>query len=205
MIAKDKKTAMYVGGTALILGVGYYLYNKNQNNQEPQEQTPTTPVAPVLPAQLNRDKVLRKGQTNAEIKELQRLLNVKPMSGFFGNLTEAALLKAKGLREVSLNQFAATPNMPTVSTNTANVVTANGLKIGDAVEVKVLSATGYKNIYRNNINISTGVVDQLFLAFQNLGKIKIFSSDYKAVLVDVENFMQPNTLMWFNTNEIGKY
>lgn len=176
------------------------MYTKNQAEQRPQEELPTVPILNVLPAQLNRDKVLKKGQTNPEIKELQRVLKVTPMSGFFGNITEAELLKTKGLRETSLNQFSNTPNVFVYN----NQATANGLKIGDSVEVKSISAKGYKNIYRNGINISTGELDQFFLAFQNLGKIKTFSGDKKAALVDVENFMQANTLMWFNINEIGK-
>ena len=174
MDPKEKKTILIIGAVILAAGVVYYFYDKNKNEiQEPLEEIPINPVLPS--SQLNRDKVLKKGQTSPEVKELQRLLNVKPMSGFFGDITLNSLIKTKGLNEISLNQFSQTSNV--------TVMTSNGLKIGDFVEVKSLYAKGYKNIVRNNVNISTGEVEDTYLPFEDLGKIITFSSDKNAVLI----------------------
>jgi hypothetical protein len=73
-----------------------------------------TPPAPAnnntpAPTQLNYDKLLRKGSTGPEVKQLQYLLAI-PTDGIFGDETEGALQYRKGVTEVTLNQFSDLPD-----------------------------------------------------------------------------------------------
>jgi hypothetical protein len=67
---------------------------------------------------LNTDLVLSKGSTGDEVAELQRILinqysadlgftgaDKDGVDGEFGSMTENALLKAKGVKEISLKQL----------------------------------------------------------------------------------------------------
>lgn len=201
MTAKDKKTVKIVGAAVVGAGLLYLLLNGSEPAQEPQEETPKEPVINLPPAQLNRDKVLRKGQTNAEIKELQRMLNVNPKSGFFGNLTEAALLKTKGLREVSLNQFSNTPNVISV---TPIALINPILKIGDVVEANSLKVAVYKNILDGSTNKMLNTVTDYYFFGQNIGKIVGFNAAKTRLLVQANYIVFSDQLVWVNASDVKR-
>jgi len=59
------------------------------------------PAAPVV---LDYDKLLKRGTTGPEVKQLQAWLGVSS-DGIFGPITESALQQKKGVVEITLNQY----------------------------------------------------------------------------------------------------
>lgn len=75
-------------------------------NQKPPSQTAqNTP-----PAGLDMHKVLKKGVTGEEVKQLQQWLGVTT-DGIFGPITEGALLQKKGVAEITLSAYGQLPDM----------------------------------------------------------------------------------------------
>lgn len=66
--------------------------------------TITPPPTTQLPASLDRDKVLKKGVTGAEVKMLQYMLAINA-DGIFGPVTEGALQDRKCVIETTLNTY----------------------------------------------------------------------------------------------------
>lgn len=125
---KSNKTLNTVLGVLAGAAVGTLFYQKvikkNPQTDFVPEPTPTpsTPTpSPSTSPLLNRTKLLKKGVNGAETKELQRLLGVS-QDGIFGNLTETALVKLKGVVQTTLIQFSSAPN-----------VNQNALKVGDRI------------------------------------------------------------------------
>ena len=78
------------------------------------QTTPALPAAPAQPgtgasAQLDYNKILRKGINGPETRQLQAWLGVAT-DGIFGPVTESALIDRKGVDSISLNGFQATPD-----------------------------------------------------------------------------------------------
>jgi hypothetical protein len=150
-VSNEDKVLIGVGSVAVI-GLGYLYWKKKQNEKQVEEipdyipdETPTgTPKS--ISTGLDRNKLLSKGSKGAEVRELQRLLNVK-VDGDFGKNTLTALQKAKGVLQISLNQFQAvkTTATPVIKTVAKAVVKPTALpKAGVKLMVKVSNATLYK-------------------------------------------------------------
>lgn len=146
-VSNEDKVLIGVGSVALI-GIGYLYWKKKQDEKQVEEipnyipeETPST-TAKAINTGLDRNKLLSKGSKGAEVRELQRLLNVK-VDGDFGNITLTALQKAKGISQISLNQFQAAK---TVATPVAKAVAAPVTlpKVGAKLMVTVPNATLYK-------------------------------------------------------------
>ena len=130
MAKTQDKTPLVVGGIALA-AVAAVLLLKKKGSQAPafnyQEPTPS-PVTPTQPAPtkpvitLNKNLVLKNGSKGNEVKELQKLLGGIKIDGDFGQETEAALVAKKGVKQITLAQFATTAT-----------VNQSALKIGDTV------------------------------------------------------------------------
>jgi hypothetical protein len=109
-------------GVVCALGLAYLYWKKKKNEQ--QEETPadyipeatatekTTASTPAKATGLDRNKLLKKGSKGQEVRELQRLLNIK-VDGDFGNKTLTALQAQKGITQTSLNQFDSKPQVAT--------------------------------------------------------------------------------------------
>lgn len=113
----DQNKKIYIGiGAAALFGLGIYFYTKSKKNQSapttdqpvtvPTSPTPTTPT----PTVLDRNKVLKKGISGAEVKELQKLLGGLTVDGSFGTNTENRLKTVKGVIQITLNQYSAAPS-----------------------------------------------------------------------------------------------
>lgn len=121
MKKQKNDTLMWVAGGAIGIGAILALTSGSGNKKIGDdtfsglpEPTPTTPPKPSTSTTLNRDKVLKKGVTGEEVKELQRLLGFveeREVDGIFGNDTHNALVKRKGVTEVTLRQFATLPDI----------------------------------------------------------------------------------------------
>jgi hypothetical protein len=150
-VSNEDKVLIGVGSVAVI-GLGYLYWKKKQNEKQVEEipdyipdETPTgTPKS--ISTGLDRNKLLSKGSKGAEVRELQRLLNVK-VDGDFGKNTLTALQKAKGVSQISLNQFQAAKTIatPVIKTVAKAVVKPAALpKAGVKLMVIVSNAKLYK-------------------------------------------------------------
>lgn len=105
----DAKTKKYliVGGAILLVAYGYRTLMRKLNKPTEEEM-----------AMLDKDMVLEKGSKGSEVAELQRRLkedfgkylgetgiDKDGIDGDFGTLTETALLEAKGVKKITLNQL----------------------------------------------------------------------------------------------------
>lgn len=122
-------------------------------NDTPSGADQTTPPAPVI----NVNKVLAKGSTGIEVKELQKLLGFKgvDIDGIFGNQTEGQLLKLKGVKSTSLSKFKSLPNLnqniyPIGTKLMANVSFVSPTNLYDAIK----KADG---TYESNYEVGTTV------------------------------------------------
>lgn len=106
MNAKTKKY-LIVGGAILLVAYGYRTLMRKLNKPTEEEM-----------AMLDKDMVLEKGSKGSEVAELQRRLkedfgkylgetgiDKNGIDGDFGTLTETALLEAKGVKKITLNQL----------------------------------------------------------------------------------------------------
>lgn len=64
------------------------------------------PVNPDLPAEANNDLKLSKGMRGLEVGLLQKKLGGLVVDGIFGQKTEDKLFQVKGVKEITLNDFA---------------------------------------------------------------------------------------------------
>ena len=64
------------------------------------------PVNPDLPAEANNDLKLSKGMRGLEVGLLQKKLGGLVVDGIFGQKTEDKLMQVKGVKEITLNNFA---------------------------------------------------------------------------------------------------
>ena len=105
----DAKTKKYlIVGGAIVLGLYGYRMLMRKLNKPSEEQL----------AMLDKNMVLEKGSQGSEVAELQRILkedfnkylgetgvDMDGIDGDFGTLTENALVEAKGVKSITLNQL----------------------------------------------------------------------------------------------------
>lgn len=128
------KTTNYIKPVAIGIGIGGLILLLTSSKKEAQQfnepaPTPTpgsnqtTPPPKPLPT-MDPNKVVAKGSTGLEVKELQKLLGFKgtDIDGIFGNDTETRLFTLKGVKKVSVNQY---NKLPLINRN----VLAIGTKI----------------------------------------------------------------------------
>ncbi|WP_281238159.1 peptidoglycan-binding domain-containing protein [Flavobacterium praedii] len=108
-VSNENKVLIGVGVFA-VAGLGFLYWKKKQNEKQVEEIPSYLPEVAQSATNkststgLDRNKLLSKGTKGAEVMELQNLLNIK-VDGDFGNITLTALQKAKGVSQISLNQF----------------------------------------------------------------------------------------------------
>jgi LPXTG-motif cell wall-anchored protein len=122
----DNEDKLLIGAGLVSLGIlGFMYYRKKKAEKEvsqlPIEEPAEVPSIPKVatppitqPKQqttLNRSLTLRNGSRGNEVKELQRKLGADA-DGIFGSKTEDALIKTKGVRSISLNQFDGKTKLP---------------------------------------------------------------------------------------------
>lgn len=114
-------------------GLGYLYWRKKQAEKEsptdysPEPMEPKANPKPTQGATLDKNKLLKKGSKGLEVRELQRLLGVG-VDGDFGNLTETALLNAKGVTSISINAFSSK-----VKAQSANPTALTTPKVGQKI------------------------------------------------------------------------
>lgn len=139
-VSNENKVLIGVGVFA-VAGLGFLYWKKKQNEKQVEEMPSYLPeeTTKAISAGLDRNKLLGKGTKGGEVVELQNLLHVKA-DGDFGNITLKALQKAKGVSQISLNQFQAVKAVATpVATKIAIPVALP--KVGTKLMITVPSAT----------------------------------------------------------------
>jgi hypothetical protein len=142
MKVNDEDKVLIGVGVVGLAGLAYLFWKKKQDEKQveeipnyvPEEIPNLTPIG----AGLDRNKLLSKGTKGAEVRELQSLLNVKA-DGDFGSITLAALQKAKGVSQISLNQFQAAKPIPVPV-----VITIPMPRVGAKLMVTVAKTSLYK-------------------------------------------------------------
>jgi LPXTG-motif cell wall-anchored protein len=139
-VSNENKVLIGVGVVA-VAGLGFLYWKKKQNEKQVEEIPSFLPeeTTKAISVGLDRNKLLGKGTKGGEVVELQNLLHVKA-DGDFGNITLTALQKAKGVSQISLNQFQAVKAVATpVATKIAKPVALP--KVGTKLMITVPSAT----------------------------------------------------------------
>jgi hypothetical protein len=104
------------------------------------QTTPTTTI--------NLNKILAKGSTGLEVKELQRLMSITA-DGIFGSQTESRLYQLKGVLKASINQYKSLPTINTTSLPIGTRVMANsGINTETKLYTALQKADG--SFYTNN-------------------------------------------------------
>ena len=98
MINLDSTSKKLMVAGALVV-IGYLMVSKYLHNLP-------KPVNPDLPAEANKDLKLSKGMRGLEVGLLQKKLGGLLVDGIFGQKTEDKLMQVKGVKEISLNNFA---------------------------------------------------------------------------------------------------
>lgn len=158
----NKNTAAYIG-VALLLGGGF-LYIKSKNKSDSSDSNSNSnstngndslsdingsvTVSP-KPIAVYVTKILKIGSKGLEVTRLQALMKISA-DGFFGAQTEAMLFRLKGVKEISLDQYA---KLPTINRN----VLPNGTKV-------MVSNKNGANIY--------GAIKKADLTYYSSGKIE---------------------------------
>ena len=143
-VSNEDKVLIGVGAVGVI-GLAYLYWKKKQS--ENQEEIPNSLPEATPKAELDRNKLLGKGSKGDEVKELQSLLNVK-IDGDFGKITLTALQKAKGVSQISLNQFQMINTIATpIAKPTAKPITKPVAlpKVGAKLMVSVPTTTLYNS------------------------------------------------------------
>jgi hypothetical protein len=123
----DSEDKMLIGAGIVSLGVVGWFWYKKKKDSEPitpvmdtttvntaVNNIPTLATPPLSPVSLplNKSLVLKMGSRGAEVKSLQHKLGVGA-DGIFGAITQNALFRIKGVKQISLNAFDGKISHPT--------------------------------------------------------------------------------------------
>jgi hypothetical protein len=177
----DKNTAIYIG-VALLLGGGIMYVNAKKKKSSTTD-APLTDINAIVdpatkPIALYLTKVLSIGSKGLEVERLQALMKISA-DGFFGAQTEAMLYRLKGVKEISLDQY-------------AKIRTINRDVIPNGTKVMVSNKAG-ANIFEtikkaDGTYYSTGKIAKTIPYGQAVGVIRSQSADGNAYTVFYNDF-----------------
>lgn len=110
--SKTDKNFRYVSILGL-LGLAYAFTHIKKPPVQTTESTTDTNYDTFETVVLQEDLILKSGSKGAEVKRLQVLMGITA-DGVFGPKTEAALVKLKNVKQISIKQFL---NSPTINQN----------------------------------------------------------------------------------------
>ena len=204
----NANTAIYIG-VALLLGGGYYIYSKNKKDPSNSNSTSgndssgygngSITVSP-KPIAIYVTKILKIGSKGIEVTKLQALMKISA-DGFFGTQTEAMLFRLKGVKEISLDQYAKLPTFNrNILPNGAKVMVSN--RNGAAIYGSIKKA--------DNTYYSSGIIKKTIPFGQAVGVIRSPSADGKAYTIfynDLNSWNTGNAAMvgFVSAADIEKY
>lgn len=204
---KEKDNTLLYAGALLLLGFGAYAYNnsnKNASTSTGEDNVPNPNIDPIkiptAPIAIYVTKILKMGSQGLEVTKLQGLMKITA-DGFFGPQTEAMLLRLKGVKEISLDQYA---KLPTINRN----VLANGTKV---MVSNKNGAKVYGSIKKaDRTYYSSGKVEKTIAYGQAVGTIRSQSTDgnsYTVFYNDLWNgdFFTGTAIGFVNAVDIQKY
>lgn len=104
----------YLSIAAIAVGLGIIFLGKKQptgDETTTEDESVPTGSTTAVPAVLNTNLTLKVGSKGAEVKKLQSYMGISS-DGSFGPITEARLMKLKGVKQISLKSFV---NSPTIN------------------------------------------------------------------------------------------
>jgi peptidoglycan hydrolase-like protein with peptidoglycan-binding domain len=196
---KNNKALIIGAGALAAVGAVMLLNKKNDTpviqpdytepvNNLPVATNPSTPAAVTL----NKNIVLKMGSRGNEVKELQKLLGISA-DGIFGAQTEAALFAKKGFRQITLKQYAESPNMNNSSLKVGDRVMANK-KPTPANKALKLATGGYADSGNSYGSFEYG---------KEIGRIVAVSTPTKTAYA-VETTGLFSSLVWINASDVVK-
>jgi hypothetical protein len=123
----DNEDKMLIGAGVVSLGVvGWYWYKTKKESEPitpiintptvntPVNNIPTLATPPLVQStiSLNKSLILKIGSRGLEVKALQKKLGIAS-DGIFGAITQNALFRVKGVKQISLNAFDGKISNPT--------------------------------------------------------------------------------------------
>jgi hypothetical protein len=205
----NKNTAIYVV-VALLLG-GSVIYSKSKKKTDSSNSNSTSgndssgygngsvTVSP-KPIAVYVTKILKIGSKGIEVTKLQALMKISA-DGFFGTQTEAMLFRLKGVKEISLDQYAKLPTFNrNILPNGAKVMVSN--RNGAAIYGSIKKA--------DNTYYSSGIIKKTIPFGQAVGVIRSASADGKAYTIfynDLNSWSTGNAAMvgFVSAADIEKY
>lgn len=98
----------------VVIGVGVglvaILLTSNKSSSQVVIPDTTTGITTIPTQTIDVNKILAKGSSGLEVKELQRLMSITA-DGVFGSQTESRLFYLKGVKSTSLSKFGTLPNI----------------------------------------------------------------------------------------------
>jgi len=188
----DTGNKILIGGIAVVV-IGFLLTrNAGQDTPPGTEQSNDPVTSPPIVQPINENLVLANGSRGQEVAKLQSLLGVVS-DGIFGNVTENALYAKKGVKQVSLKQYA----------TLANVVHGT-LKIGDRVMANKKPGTQtYENLtLANGTYSNTGAPDDEVAFGQEIGTIIAIPLDKVNYVVQRSGWF--SGIVWVRAAEVAK-
>lgn len=190
------KTENIILGGVLALTAGVFIYKQVQKGKSNMtEEIPVTVpvIAPTAPAvSLNGNLLLKSGSKGNEVKQLQKILGVS-QDGIFGAKTEAALVKLKGVKQITLNGF-----------STAVTVNQTALIVGQSIMAGTGGCTLFESfLAADNKHYTTTTVYKKLSFGEKIGKIVAMTASKNMYLCDYVGILS-TTKVWVNASEVKK-
>lgn len=194
---------MLIGGAAIAAGALVLLNSGSKKDKIGAENfTPVpTPVgsspaaSPSPSVSLDGNKILKQGVTGQEVSKLQQLLGGLATDGIFGPLTEAALVKRKGVKQITLNQFASTAD-----------VNQNPAPVGAKLMALQSGATLYEGIAKADGTYYAGEAVKTLTNGQHVGILKSYNGNKTWYSVYYESgFFTGQKVGFVKANQVKSY
>lgn len=200
MTSTDKKTLKYAAISFLTIGLGFLVYKLTKGSPEAvaneqigsQVVDETKPIAPTI----DKNKILSKGSTGLEVKELQKLMGSLTVDGIFGSQTEARLFKLKAVKSISINQYKSSPTININALPIGTSVMANKGSVGTEIttyKAVQLADNSFRADYNNKHTFEFGEL---------IGVIKGKNGAGNYYLIEVDSLW--NFMVFAKADEVKK-
>lgn len=183
-----------LGGVGVAAAAAYFIFKDKDikilgsgANEETPPELPaagntsgSTPKATTPAPALDKGKILKKGSTGPEVKELQKLLGITA-DGIFGAQTEAALKSKKGVIQITLNEY-----------NKVLTINQNPYKVGDTLMSNNKNGTPVRDAYvaADKHYYTNNDIETTIDFGKEIGKIIAVGSSGNSYVVMIDGFLK---------------